>query len=250
MRGFEKATYGERIADAYDRLDTHGSADALLGGPDDTARFLADLAGAGPALELAVGTGRIALPLADLGVDVTGIEISPRMVDELRAKPGGNRIDVVLGDMALVPVEGRFPLVYLVFNTLFLLDGRDEQQRCLTNVAAHLAPGGAFVIEAFVPDPGRFVHGQNIEVRSITVDQVFLDVSLHDADAQRVDAQHVVLRDGSVDLYPVTLHYLWPAEIDELAARAGLRLRARYEDWRSTPFTDESRFHISVYEPA
>lgn len=250
MHGFEKATYGDRIAPAYDRLDTHCSADELLGGPDETARFLAELAGGGPALELAVGTGRIALPLARRGVEVVGIEISPRMVDQLRAKPGGDRIRVVLGDMADVPVGGRFPLVYLVFNTLFLLDGRDAQQRCLANVAAHLEPGGAFVVEAFVPDPGRFVHGQNIEVRSITLDEVFLDVSLHDAAAQRVDAQHVVIRDGHIDLYPVRLHYLWPHEIDELAARAGLRLRARYADWRAMPFTDESGFHISVYEPA
>jgi SAM-dependent methyltransferase len=250
MDGFERATYGERIASAYDRLDTHGGVDPLVGGPDETAELLATLAGDGPALELAIGTGRIALPLARRGVEVTGIDISPAMVEQLRAKPGGLDIPVVIGDFADVAVEGEFALIYLVFNTLFVLPSADEQQRCFANVAARLSPGGVFVVEAFVPDLDRFVHDQNLQVRAIAVDEVFLDASIHHPDDQRVECQHIVIRSDGVNLYPVTLHYAWPEQIDDMAQRAGLRLRARYADWRRAPFTDQSGFHISVYERA
>jgi SAM-dependent methyltransferase len=250
MDGFGKDTYGERIAGDYDRLDTHADADIATGGPDDTATFLAELAGSGPALELAIGTGRIALPLASRGVEVRGIDSSPAMVEQLRAKPGGADIEVSIGDFADVDVTGSFDLVYLVFNTIFILPDAAEQQRCFANVAARLTAGGAFVIEAFVPDLDRFVGNQTLRVRAVELDEVFLDASIHHPDEQRVDAQHIIIREGSIRLFPVRLRYAWPAQLDAMAEAAGLRLRDRFEDWRRTPFTETSGFHISVYERA
>jgi SAM-dependent methyltransferase len=250
MDGYEKETYGERIAADYDRLGTSGAASLATGGPDEVAGFLAELAGPGRALELAVGTGRIALPLAARGVDVSGIDISPSMVERLREKPGGTDIEVALGDFADVEVAGRFRLIYLVFNTLFALTDEGEQARCFANVAAHLEPGGAFVIEAFVPDLGRFVDDQSLRVRSIELDRVVLDASIHHPADQRVDSQHIVIGADGVRLFPVSIRYAWPEQLDVLAESAGLRRRDRFGDWRSSAFTDDSGFHVSVYEPA
>jgi hypothetical protein len=250
MDGYDDTTYGERIAGVYDQLDTHGAADPVTGSPDETAAFLAGLAGDGRALELAIGTGRIALPLAARGVDVVGIDNSPAMVAQLQAKPGGSEIPVTMGDFADVDVPGPFRLIFVAFNTFFALRDEAHQRRCLGNVAAQLEPCGAFVLEAFIPDLGRYVDGQHLRVRSIAIDQVFLDASIHHPDEQRVDAQHIVIRSSGVELFPVSLRYAWPEQLDAMAADAGLRLRARYADWRGSPITDESRFHISVYERA
>jgi SAM-dependent methyltransferase len=250
MDGFDDATYGERIASVYDQLATHAPADAVTGTPHETAAFLADLAGDGRALELAIGTGRIGLPLAARGTDLTGIDNSPAMVAELRAKPGGAAIPVVMGDFADVEVTGPFRLIFVVFNTFFALRDEERQRRCLRNVASRLEPGGTFVVEAFVPDLDRYVDGQHLRVRSITVDQVFLDASIHHPAEQRVDAQHIVLRSGGVDLFPVSIRYLWPEQLDAMADDVGLRLRDRFADWRGSPFTVSSGFHISVYEAA
>lgn len=196
-----------------------------------------------------IGTGRIALPLAGRGIEVHGIDASEAMIARLRAKPGGERIPVTVGDFADVAVEGRFRLVYLVFNTLFALPSQDDQVRCFRNVAAHLTDDGVFVIEAFVPDLARFDRGQRTCLNRVTLDEVVLGVSRHDPVHQRVDSQHVLLRADGIRLLPVSIRYTWPAELDLMARLAGLRLRDRWSGWRREPFTAGSGLHVSVYGP-
>lgn len=235
-------TYGEKIADVYDELYEH------LFDAEATADLLADLAAGGRALELAIGTGRVALPLAERGIEVQGVDISPSMVDKLREKAGGHRIEVTIGNFADVPVEGTFDVVYLVFNTLFALLEQEDQVRCFQNVARHLRPGGAFVVEAFVPDPARFDRFQRMHATDVGEDLARFDVTRVDPVHQRVYSQHVTLRPGAVELHPVALRYAWPAELDLMARLAGLRLRDRWGGWRREPFTSSSDSHVSVYE--
>ncbi len=194
--------------------------------------FLVELAHAGPALELAIGTGRLALPLAERGVEVHGIDASEAMVARLRSKSGGERIPVTIGDFADVPIEGRYALVYVVFNTLFALQTQEAQIRCFRNVAACLADGGVFVVEAFVPDLSRFDRGRHHPVE------------------QRVESQHVLLSEQGIRFYPVQIRYAYPSELDLMARLAGLQLRARFGGWRREPFTAASAMHVSVYERA
>jgi SAM-dependent methyltransferase len=242
--GYDAAAYGDRIADVYDELPTH-PPDA-----DAAAAFLADLAGPGPALELAIGTGRLALPLADRGVAVSGIDASEAMVAKLRAKPGGERIPVAIGDFADVPVDGRFALICVVYNTLFALLDLDAQRRCFERVADHLAPGGRFVVEAFVPDPSRFERDQHVEVRHVGDDAVLLSVSRHDAATQRVESLLVRLGNDSIRTWPVRIRYSYSSELDLMAEAAGLRLEQRWAGWDREPFTGDSVKHVSVYRVA
>jgi SAM-dependent methyltransferase len=245
MEGYRPETYGDRIADLYDQL--------ALSGPDpvDCVDRLAELAGPGPALELGIGTGRVALPLAARGVEVHGIDASAAMVERLRAKPGGDAIPVTLADFAGVPVDGGYRLVYVVFNTFFSLLTQDDQVRCFAAVAARLAPGGAFVVEAFVPDPSLHPGGQSIRARHLAVDLVRFDVALHDPVAQRVDFQNVLLGADGVRLLPGSVRYAWPSELDLMARLAGLRLRERWGGWRRQPYTASTiELHVSVYEHA
>jgi SAM-dependent methyltransferase len=230
-------TYGARCAAVYDEL---------FGGFDPASvDLLAELAGAGPALELGIGTGVVALPLAARGIEVHGIDASPDMVAKLREKPGGDAIPVALGDFAGVPAEGQFSLIFVVFNTLFALQTQREQVRCFQNVAAHLNPDGLFVVEAFVPTYA--IGGGPLRVTAVESDRAGLKISRHDPIAQRLKSQHVVLRDGEVRLYPVEVRYAWPAELDLMAELAGLRLRHRWSGWRREPFGPESARHVSVY---
>jgi SAM-dependent methyltransferase len=239
--GYDETTYGERIADVYD--EWYSDDDFA---PGAAVELLAGLAGDGPALELAIGTGRIALPLAARGVEVHGIDASPAMVAKLRAKPGGEAIPVTMGDFADVGVEGRYPLVYLVFNTLFALDSQDAQVRCFANVAAHLTDGGVFVIEAFVPEPERF-HGQT-NVTNIESDAVHFGAHMVDRAEQTSNSQHVVLTPKGARFYPVRIRWTYPPELDLMARLAGLRLRERWAGWTREPFTKSSGMHVSVYE--
>jgi SAM-dependent methyltransferase len=245
MEGYDARTYGERIASVYDEL--YGE----LFDDDAAVSHLAGLAGDGRALELAIGTGRIALPLKQRGVDVTGIDISEAMVAKLRAKLGGADIPIVMGDFGDVDVEGHFDVVYLVFNTLFALPTQDDQVRCFENVARHLTDDGVFVVEAFVPDSTRFTRHQTTGTDFLGTDHIHLEASRHDPVTQTVDTQHVVLRQGQpVEMYPVSIRYSYPGEIDLMARLAGLRLRNRWGGWRREPFTSESSSHVSLYERA
>jgi Methyltransferase domain len=244
MEAYGPETYGERIAGLYDELFHPPTS------TEDTVEFLAGLAGGGPVLELAIGTGRIALPLAAKGIEVHGVDASEAMVAKLRAKPGGEAIPVTIGDFADVGVEGRYRVIAIVFNTLWALLTQEEQVRCVRNVAEHLTEDGTFVTEMYVPDPSRFDRGQRVDVRNIESRRVVLDASRHDREHQRVSAQLIVLEDGDwVSLFPVELRYIWPSELDLMAELAGLRLRERWGGWRREPF-GSTDWCVSVFEPA
>jgi len=209
--------------------------------------FLAELAGSGPVLELAIGTGRIALPLAERGIDVRGIDASEAMVARLRAKPGGDRIPVSIGDFADVGVEADFTLIYVVFSTLFALQTQEAQVRCFENVAAHLADGGAFVVEAFVPDLTRFDRDQRIETERVGLGDVWLGLARHHPAEQRVESQHVHISADGMRLLPVQIRYAYPSELDLMARLAGLALRDRFDGWKRAAFTGSTGTCVSVY---
>ena len=240
MEGYGPKTYGDRIANVYDglypNLDTEGAVETL-----------ASLAGKGPVLELAIGTGRLALPLAERGLEVHGIDASEAMVAKLREKPGGDRIPVTMGDFADVGTEGPYSLIFIASNTFFALLTQDDQLRCFQNVAARLADDGVFVVEAFFPDLARFDRGQRVNVILVEAGRVGLDASKHDPVEQRVDSQHVVIAEEGTQLYPVSIRYAFPSELDLMARLAGLKLENRWGGWRREPFTADSPRHVSVY---
>ncbi|MBA2274164.1 MAG: class I SAM-dependent methyltransferase [Actinobacteria bacterium] len=241
MDEYNAATYGDRIADVYDDwydelFDTEGAVD-----------LLARLAGGGRALELAIGTGRVAVPLTGAGVEVHGIDASEAMVAKLRAKPGGGDIPLTIGDFTDVGVEGKFSLVYVVFNTFFALTSQRDQVTCYRNVAEHLDDDGVFVIEAFVPDPTRFDRGQRVDAGRVEPGEVVIDASRHDPVSQRTFANHIVITEHGTRLFPVQIRYAWPSELDLMAELAGLVLKERWSGWRGQPFTSSSEAHVSVY---
>jgi SAM-dependent methyltransferase len=241
VQGYDASTYGDRIAEVYDdwysaRMD-----------PSSAVELLAELADGGRALELGIGTGRVAIPLAAKGVEVLGLDASPAMVERLRAKTGGEQIEVVMGDFADVEVMGTFSLIYVPFTTLFALPTQADQIRCLRNVAAHLVTGGRFVMDAFVPNVARFDGDQNVSVQHVASDLVFLDASRHDPVAQRIESAHVVLTEQGVRLYPVSIRYAWPAELDAMAMVAGLELEQRFGDYDRSAFDATSPRHVSIY---
>jgi SAM-dependent methyltransferase len=236
------ASYGERWADLYD--DVPGR----LPVPDAQLDLLASLAGGGRALELGIGTGRVAVPLAARGVRVEGVDASRAMVAGLRRKPGGGDIPVAMGDMAELPVDGPFTLVYVVFNTIFNLGDQATQVRCFRRVADVLAPGGAFVVECFVPDLGRFDRGQTFRTLEVAAGGVRLEAGVHDPVAQTVHVQHLTIADGRVEMRPIALRYAWPSELDLMAELAGLRRRSRWADWAGGELTATSGTHVTVYE--
>jgi SAM-dependent methyltransferase len=240
MKDYEPImSFGEDVAEAYDDVQRGDEAEAVA--------FLEKLAGGGLALELAIGTGRIALPLAGRGIRVDGVDISPEMVAQLRNKPGGEQISVTIGDFADVPVPGRYRLIYVVFNTLFNLLTQEDQVRCFENVATHLTDDGSFVIEAGSP---AFLYGlrndQHVDAESIEVDSVQLDVLRHDPAKQMLDESHVSISSTGVRLNPIVQRYAWPAELDLMARIAGLRLKERWDGWNNEPFTGKHNV-VSVY---
>jgi SAM-dependent methyltransferase len=199
-------------------------------------------------LELAIGTGRIGLPLAQRGLDVSGIELSDAMIAQLRRKPGGSDIPVTMGNYADVGVEGTFDLIFVVFNTIYNLLTQDEQVRCFTNVASHLEPDGVFAIEAGMPT--EFVCTRNmqyVDAERVEIDAVTLDVARFDIVTQLLDESHVRISEDGITLSPIVTRYIWPSEMDLMARIAGLRLQARYGGWLGEPFDGASRRHISVY---
>ncbi len=241
MENYGASSYGDRIADIYDDL-YEGSMDTTA-----TVDLLAELAGKGRALELGIGTGRVAVPLAARGVPVEGIDASKAMVEKLRRRPGGEDIPVTIGDFVDVVVDGRFRLIYIPFTTFFALPSQSEQIRCLRNVAAHLEPDGCFVLDAFVPDLRRFHGGQAVSVPKVESDRVLLDVARHDPVNQTIHSSHVLLSEAGVRLVPVVVRYAWPAELDAMALVVGLTLAHRYADYNRRPFEALSPRHVSIY---
>ncbi|WP_234040840.1 class I SAM-dependent DNA methyltransferase [Micromonospora coerulea] len=238
---FDPSEYGRRIpADVYD--EAYGHLD-----PETAVNRLMALADGGPVCEFGIGTGRLALPLLERGLRVAGVEGSPEMVDRLRAKPGGNRVEVAVGDFAHTRAPGEFGLVLLAFNTIFALPDQAAQVACFRNAAAHLRPGGRFVIEAWVPDPGAFRAGGALRPIRVAPDAVLLEAAeLHPAE-QRMTTTKVWLTDDGMHLLPANHRYAWPAELDLMAQLAGMTRESRWADWTARPFTDDSREHITVY---
>ena len=235
--------FGEGVAARYDD-STAGMFDPAV--VEETVDFLVELAGGGAALELGIGTGRIALPLRRRGVHVHGIDLSPAMVAQLRAKPGAEDIAVTIGDFATTRVDGTFTLAYLVFNTIMNLTSQHEQVECFHNVAAHLEPGGYFVIEVGVPGLQRLPPGET--VRAFTVSPTRLGFDEYNIAAQGLVSHHYWLVDGRLESFSMPFRYVWPAELDLMARLAGLTLRERWSDWNRAPFTSHSTNHVSVWE--
>jgi SAM-dependent methyltransferase len=208
--------------------------------------FLAGLAGEGSALELGIGTGRIALPLAVRGVRVHGVDLSKPMLARLHEKPGGADIGITAGDMSTTRVEGSFSLVYLVCNTIMNLTEQEAQVACLRNAAAHLEPGGCFVIKVMMPELRRLPPGETFHVFAGGED--YWGIDEYDVQNQGLISHHLELLDGRYERTSIPFRYVWPSELDLMAELAGMRLRERWEDWNRTPFTGESRKHVSVWE--
>lgn len=234
-------SFDEDVAEVYDDVAQRGDEMA-------TVAFLEQLARGGPALELAIGTGRIALPLVDRGIHVDGIDFSSAMVAKLRAKPGGAQIAVTMGDFADVAVPGAYRLIYVVFNTLFNLLTQEDQARCFENVASHLTDDGSFVVEAFVPAfLYRLRSDQYVDAEAIGADNVRLDVARHDPVKQLLEETHITLSSTGVRLNPIVTRYAWPAELDLMARVAGLRLKERWAGWNRELFTSTSNNCVSIY---
>jgi SAM-dependent methyltransferase len=240
MTEYGPETYGERIADVYD--EWYKPVDTT-----DEVALLTELADGGPVLELGIGTGRVALPLAANGVEVHGLDASPAMVERLRAKPRGDVIPVTIGDMADVAVDGKFALVFVVFNTFFQLYSQDAQLRCFANVAAHLRPSGRFLVHAFVPDTSRIEAGQDLSVREAGLEGVRLDATVYDSKEQRLDTTQMRITEQGIRLVHAKLRFAWPPELDLMARLAGLELENRWATFDKQPFTSSSAFHVSVY---
>ncbi|MDQ3218635.1 MAG: class I SAM-dependent methyltransferase [Actinomycetota bacterium] len=213
---------------------------------DPVIDFLVEIAGSGRALELGIGTGRIALPLGRRGVPVHGIELSKAMAARLRSKPGGEEIGVTIGDFATTTVDGTFSVAYLVFNTILNLTTQAAQIQCFRNVAAHLEPGGCFVVEVGVPELQRLPPGETI--RAFHVSETSWGLDEYDVAMQGLTSHHFEIVDGRVERNSVPFRYAWPSELDLMAQLAGMKLRERWSGWKREPFTSDSRKHVSVWE--
>lgn len=235
--------FGERVAEFYDDPSDEMNSPAAIG---PAVTFLAGLAGQGSALEFGIGTGRIALPLSQRGIRVHGIDLSEEMVAQLRRKPGADAIGVTIGDFARTRVGGTFGLVYLVFNTIQNLTTQDDQVACFGNAAAHLQPGGCFVIEVAVPGLQRLPPGETIRPFAVTPQHLGFDE--YDVASQGLISHHYTLRDGRLEPMSIPFRYVWPAELDLMARLAGMRLRERWSSWQREPFTSDSTSHVSVWE--
>jgi len=236
--------WSKEIAEAYDATSAAMYEPEVL---DPVVDRLAELAGEGPALELAIGTGRVALPLRARGVDVHGIELSPPMVDQLRAKPGGDAVPVTIGDMSSTRVPGTFTLVYLVWNALTNLTTQDEQVAVFENAAAHLEPGGRFVVEVGVPKLRRVPPGETGRVFALDPDHVGIE-TFDDLVGQIASSHHWWTLDGRLLRHSAPYRYVWPSEVDLMARLAGLRLQDRWADWTGAEFISTSEQQIAVFE--
>ena len=237
--------FGEEVAAEYDDTGGHDpmfAPEAI----NPVVDFLVELAGDGRALELGIGTGRIALPLAERGVPVHGIDLSEAMVARLRAKPGGDRIGVTIGDFATTKIDGSFTLAYLVYNTIQNLTTQDAQVSCFQNVAEHLEPGGCFVIEVGLPDLQRLPFGETI--RPFHLSETHLGFDEYDVANQGLISNHYTKRDGKFEKSSGPFRYVWPSELDLMARLAGMTLRDRWSGWKREPFTSTSEKLVAVWE--
>jgi SAM-dependent methyltransferase len=235
--------FDERVAARYDESAAEMFHPVVL---DPVIDFLVELAEGGRALELGIGTGRIALPLAQRGVPVHGIELSKAMVARLRAKQEGEDIGVTIGDFATTTVDGTFSVAYLVFNTIMNLTTQAAQVACFRNVAAHLEPGGCFVIEVGVPELQRLPPGETI--RAFHVSEARWGLDEYDVAKQGLTSHHFEIVDGRLERLSIPFRYAWPSELDLMAQLAGMRLRERWSGWKREPFTSDSSKHVSVWE--
>jgi SAM-dependent methyltransferase len=231
--------FAGRVAERYDERTSGMPVEPIVD-------FVAELAGGGPALELGIGTGRIALPLAAHGVRVHGIELSPDMVAQLRSKPGADRVDVTIGDFATTRVASTFSVAYLVANTIMNLTSQDAQLACFENVAAHLQPGGCFVIEVLVPGLRRLPPGDTFQIFDVSDGHIGFDEI--DVATQHLVSHHFWIDGDTVETTSPPFRYVWPSELDLMARIAGLTLRERWGGWRREQFTSESDKHVSVWE--
>jgi len=248
MDGYGPGTYGDRHAEVYDDWygDDGGIAVSHIGSPEAVAEVIAGLANGGQVLELGVGTGRLALPVAAMGFDVTGLDASPAMLDVLRAKPGADRLTLIEGDMA-DPVgldDASFSVVLIGFNTLFNLTSESAQTACVGHIARLLVPGGRFVMEAFVPDPGAH---DGMSVRAVELDRVVMDVTVTDLEEQLITGQRIEITEVGNRMFPYHLRYATPGQVDEMALSSGLELEDRWADWSRSKFSAESSHHVSVW---
>jgi SAM-dependent methyltransferase len=234
--------FGKEVAARYDVSAADMFDPDVL---DPAVDFLAGLAGDGAALELGIGTGRVALPLSERGVRVSGIDLSEAMVAKMREKPGGDAIEVAIGDFATTKLDGTFSLAYVVFNTIGNLTTQDAQVACFENVASHLEPGGCFVIELGVPGLRTLAPGERFQVFDFGPEHIGIDE--YDVETQGLISHHLSLRDGSWELVSMPFRYVWPAELDLMARLAGMTLRERWTGWNREPYTHESTKHVSVW---
>ncbi|MGZ8567606.1 MAG: class I SAM-dependent DNA methyltransferase [Actinomycetota bacterium] len=239
----DDGAFDERVAERYDASSGEMFDASVV---DPTVDVLAVLAGTGRALELGIGTGRVALPLARRGVKVHGIDLSEAMVARLRAKSGGDDIGVTIGDFATTTLDGSFSLAYLVFNTIMNLTTQAAQVACFRNVAAHLEPGGYVVVEVMVPELQRLPPGETFHVFSASGSHWGIDE--YDVASQRLTSHHIEVIDGRIEHLSMPFRYVWPSELDLMAELAGMTLRERWAGWKKEPFTSESPRHVSVWE--
>jgi SAM-dependent methyltransferase len=244
MDGFDpRDSFGPEVAARYDEHER--------GDESEAAAFLAEQAQGGAALEFAIGTGRIGLRLAALGIDVDGIELSPAMVERLRSKPGGDLLDVTIGDMSRVVTARRYSVVYLVFNTIFNLVTAEDQVRCFENAARHLDDGGCFVVETAVPSAWVAADRRDsVSAERVGSAEVVLDVARYDPVTQLLHENHVRLAPDGISMSPIVCRLISPGEMDLMARIAGLQLVERFANWRREPFAAESRGHVSIYRAA
>lgn len=240
MKDYDPTTFGELHAETYDGQHDPGTTDVSV-------EFLAELIGKGKVLELAIGTGRVAVPLAERGVTIHGLDASDKMLAKLKEKPGGKDIPLTVADMADFDLGETFDFLFLIFNTIFNLTSQAAQLKCFENVAKHLNPGGKFLVETLVPDLSAFKDGQRFRLNKMSADSVVFEVAAYDQTSQRIDHQRIHFSEEGSRLVPLPMRYVWPPEMDLMARLAGLELEQRWGGWDKCAFDAKSSMHISLY---
>lgn len=241
MKGYEPDTFGKLHADQYDELHNPGTT-------EEAVALLGDLAGKGRTLELAIGTGRVALPLAKQGVEISGFDASTEMIAKLKEKPGGEDIPTFVADMANFELGERFDFAFLIFNTIYNLTTQQDQVSCFQSTAKHLNPRGKFLVEAFMPNRETFENHQAVRTKHVSFDSVWLEAVKHDPLTQNLNYQRIKISPEGTQLSPLPMRYIWPSELDLMAQLAGMKLIDRWGSWQRAPFTSDSQMHVSLYQ--